>query len=89
MTDVSMVTIVYRDVSKIEDVVRTMNNKKKKMVPMRPAPYNAKTPPLPPRKTKKSVKLKDPPQGGWEESGCIHSFVPLCKYIMNLISMVN
>lgn len=50
---------MFRDVSKIEDAVRTMT-KKRKLPPRRPAPYSSiKTPPLLPKK-KKSVKVNEP-----------------------------
>ena len=42
-----------------------MTSRKKKPPPFRPAPYSSsgKTPPLPPKKAKKSVKLKEPGEG--------------------------
>lgn len=56
----------YRDVSKIENAIKSMSVRKKRPPPFRPPPYNAsKTPPLPPKK-KKTVSIQEASQAGIE-----------------------
>lgn len=61
----NIINVLYRDVSKIETVVKSLSVKKKRPPPFRPPPYNAatRTPPLPPKK-KKLVTIQDPADPG-------------------------